>query len=813
MIMSPRLLQSRWLLCFLLLPALILAGCGGAQARKARHLEKGEAFYAAHNFEKARIEFRNALQIAPNDSDARYRNGLVDEKLGNPREAAQFYQGAIDSNADNIEARAALGRLYLLSGIPDRALETIKPSLTQHPDDGRLLTVRAAARAQLKDLDGALQDGERAVQLAPDSEDAVAVLAGVYKSRGDNDKARVLLENAVKRFSNTADLRLILAQLYLSLDQGPKAEQMLLDLVRLNPTDKGHRVRLAQFYSRLDRPDEAEHVLRGAVTALPEDRDLKMTLIQFLAARRGRDVAEKELGRMIEANKDDYDLQLLQAEFYAQNKDYDKAEAVLARAITSAKLTPPGIMARDRLALLEVETNKVSDAEKLLAEVLDKNPRDNDALILRGNLALAQKDPKSAINDLRSVLRDQPNAIGVMRSLARAHLANGEPALAEETMRKAVDADPKDRGARLDLANLLVQLGKAEQAKPVIDELVKQHPDDAGALAAQFSVDAAARDLTDAKTAADALVAAHPKTALGYYEQGKIADSQGRPEDALKLYSTALDLEPDSTTSLEAVVTNLVRAKRSPEALQRLDAASTRYPQLPFALNMKGAVLMGQHDATNAKAAFKSAIERQPTWWPPYSALAGVQNELDHDPAAAAATLREGIAKSTDTLPLQTGLANLLVSQGKVDDAVKVYEDALAKNPQADVAANNLAMLLISYRKDRQSLERAKTLTARFANSPNPDFLDTYGWVLYKRGESEAAVATLQTVLTKIPESPTSLYHLGMAQASAGQPDAARDSLARSLRSGKNFTGMDEAKATLDKLSTVGAAAPAQPKS
>jgi tetratricopeptide (TPR) repeat protein len=810
--MSLRSVQSRWLLCCLVFPAVIVGGCGGAQARKARHLEKGEAFIAAHNYEKARVEFRNALQIAPNDSEARYQNGVVDEKLGNMREAGQFYQGAIDSNADNIQARAALARLYLLSGAPERALETINPSLTKHPDDGRLLTARAAARAQMKDLDSALQDGERAVQLAPDDEEAVAVLAGIYKARGDNEKARDLLESAVKRFPNTVDLRLVLAQLYLGLDQGPKAEALLIELVRLNPTDKAHRVRLAQFYARLDRPDEAEHVLREAIKALPEERDLKTSLVDFLANRRSRDVAEKELSRMIESSKDDYDLQLLQAQFYEQGKDYAKAEAVYQGVITAAKFTPPGITARDRLALLKIDTNKIADAEKLLAEVLDKNPRDNDALILRGNLALAQKDPKSAINDLRSVLRDQPNAIGVMRSLARAHLANGEPALAEETMRRAVDADPKDRAARLDLANLLVQLGKAEQAKPVIDELVKQHPDDLAALAAQFSVDAAARNPTDAKTAADALVAAHPKSALGYYEQGKISESQGRAEDAQRLYATALDLEPDSTDVLEALVSSLVRSKHVPEALQRLDAAASHYPKLPFALNMKGAVLMGQHNSAEAKVAFESALERQPTWWPPYSGLAAVQSDLDHDPAAAAATLREGIAKSAEPLPLQTGLANLLVSLGKVDDALTVYEDALRANPQSDVAANNLAMLLITYKKDPHSLDRAKALTARFANSPNPSFLDTYGWVLYKRGESEAAVATLQTVLTKSPQSPTSLYHLGMAQASAGQSDAARDSLTRSLKSGKNFSGMDEAKATLDKLSAVGAATPAQPK-
>src|ERR1700738_3277531 len=132
--MSIRATKSRLLLCAMCFAALVLTGCGGAEARKPRHLEKGQAFFAADNFEKARVEFRNALQIAPNDSEARYENGRVDERLGNPREAAQFYQGAIDINADNIPARVALARLFLFSGAPERALDTIKTSLVKNPE-------------------------------------------------------------------------------------------------------------------------------------------------------------------------------------------------------------------------------------------------------------------------------------------------------------------------------------------------------------------------------------------------------------------------------------------------------------------------------------------------------------------------------------------------------------------------------------------------------------------------------------------------------------------------------------------------------
>src|SRR6266481_6279493 len=87
---------------------------------------------------------------APKDADARFDMGVVDEKLNNPREAAQFYQGTIDIDPQHVGARTKLARLYLLSGAPDRALDLISPAMQTHPDDPELLTIRAAARMQHK---------------------------------------------------------------------------------------------------------------------------------------------------------------------------------------------------------------------------------------------------------------------------------------------------------------------------------------------------------------------------------------------------------------------------------------------------------------------------------------------------------------------------------------------------------------------------------------------------------------------------------------------------------------------------------------
>jgi tetratricopeptide (TPR) repeat protein len=795
--MSMSVIKSRvWLLSLCL--AVLVASCGGGESRKAVHLEKGEAFLAAGNFEKARVEFRNALQIAPNDSEVRFENGVIDEKLDNTREAAGFYQAAIDSNPENIRARVALGRIYMHGGAPKLALDAINPAFAKHPDDAGLLTVRAGARAELKDTAAALVDAERAVQLAPANEDALSVLAGIYQLGGQTDKATALLEGGIKRIPDSVNMRLQLAQLYADRKQLAQAEALLVDLVRLEPKEKAHRLRLAQFDASLDKIDDAERTLREGIKALPEERDLKIGLINLLATRRSREIAENELQTFIEQAPKDYQLQFALAQFYEEGKDHPKAEAIYNKVIAAAGLDGPGITARDRLAALRNQQHDTAGAEKLLAEVLAKAPRDDDALFLRGNIALAQKDPKTAIADLRSVLRDQPNAIGVMRVLARAHLANGEPALAEETMRRAVDANPTDAAASLDLAQMLIELGKPEQAKPVVDELVRRQPTNIEALIAKFKIAVASKDAASAKAAADAVVATKPTFALGYYYQGGVAEMEQRFDDAIRLYSSALELQPSATEPLQALTRVLVGRKRVPEALKRLDEVSAQFPDSAVALNLKGEVLMSQKRSAEALGAFRMAIEREPKDGAAYRNLAYAQIN-DHDDNAAIATLQGAIGKATNPGPLETALGELYQRTGKPDQAIQVYEDALRRDPQSDLIANNLAVLLVN-KKDPASLERAKQLSVRLSTSTRAEFLDTYGWVLYKQGDAAAAVAALQSASAKAPDLPEPWYHLGMAQVLAGQSDAARDSLTRSLKSGQSFSGMDEAKATLDKL-------------
>jgi tetratricopeptide (TPR) repeat protein len=529
---------------------------------------------------------------------------------------------------------------------------------------------------------------------------------------------------------------------------------------------------------------------------------LKLSLVEFLASRRGQESAEKELKAMVAADPKDFEMKFALAKFYQTTHQLPLAESIYRQVIDSEKLDSAGLAARDRLAELLVLRDDTAGAQVLISEVLAKSPRDDDALVLRGNIALAKSDPKSAIADLRSVLRDQPNAIGVLRVLARAHLANGEPALAEETMRRAVEANPKDASVRLDLAQLLAQLGKPEQAKPIVAELVKDQPNNIPALDTLFRVSAAVKDYDTARAAAEARVASQPKSAVGYFYEGLLAEEAKRNDEALRLYGEAVDLQPDGFEPLQAQTRLLVTLKRGPDALKRLDELITKAPTAAMAPNLKGDLLLAQGNAGGALAAFKEAIARAPRWWQPYRGLAQAQFAAK-DPEAGLATLRGAQAKVDQPDQLALEIALYLETAGKTDEAIAQYEDVMRRNPRSEVAANNLAMLLVTYKTDAGSVERAKSLSVRFADSTNPSYLDTYGWVLFKNGEAAASVPILERVVSKVPNAPVALYHLGMAQSQNGSSAQALGNLSRAVNSGAKFSGLDEAKATLDRLAKL----------
>jgi tetratricopeptide (TPR) repeat protein len=798
--MMPMKLCSRALsLPLLTLAAVLLTACGGSQARYNEYVARGTRYLDAGDLNRAQIEIRNALQVRPKAPQAFYLYGRVAERRGNMREAVNAYQSAIDAQPDFDAARAPLGRLYALAGMPERALSILAPALARHPDSAELLIVRAGANSNLGKPDLARADAERAVQLDPGSEQAVPLLAGIYAKAGESARALALVRQAVEQRPQSADLRALLADMYVSAGQFPQAEEQMRKIIELKPTVFQGRLNLARAYSRNHQLDDAERVLQEAIKALPDSDDAKLALVDFTVTERSREQGERVLRAFIGSAPGDYTLRLALGGLLERGGRRDDAVAAYQEVAQRDPVGPRGLEARDRIAAIRAQQGRNDEALKLVSQVLEQNARDDAALLLRAELKLAANDPVAAITDLRAVVHEQPTP-PVRKLLARAYIAAGESGLAEEQWRAVLQAHPDDLGVRTDLAALLMRSNKADAAVALLEEGVKLAPDDVLAREALARAYIGESDWTAAPAAVEELRKRAPDAAVGPYLAGLIAAGQNHLDESQQDLELALKRNPHGFDVLSELVKLDLSRGRTASAIARIRKAEESDPKNAAVANLLGEVYLGAHDLPQASQTFAQAGALAPQWWLPERNIARAKLAAGDVPGALAAyDAAAQLAPAEPQVAFES--ASLDERQGRIDQAVARYQALYDHNPaQRQFAANGMASLLATYHKDRASLDRARQLTAGFNSTDQGSLLDTSGWVSYQRGEYQDALQTLERAVQRSPDSKVIHYHVALAELHAGQRERARANLESALDGAPSFTGADNARTLLASL-------------
>src|SRR5438034_8852672 len=126
------------------------------EAKKAKHRERGLAYYDKAQYQEALIEFKNVVQIDPKDANGHYRLALTYLKIG----GLPGLQGAFDEltrtvelDPSNRDAQLKLGELYLLASEPAKARERADLILASAPQDKEGLILRGQSLIREKEFD------------------------------------------------------------------------------------------------------------------------------------------------------------------------------------------------------------------------------------------------------------------------------------------------------------------------------------------------------------------------------------------------------------------------------------------------------------------------------------------------------------------------------------------------------------------------------------------------------------------------------------------------------------------------------------
>jgi predicted Zn-dependent protease len=166
-------------------------------------------------------------------------------------------------------------------------------------------------------------------------------------------------------------------------------------------------------------------------------------------------------------------------------------------------------------------------------------------------------------------------------------------------------------------------------------------------------------------------------------------------------------------------------------------------------------------------------------------------------PRAAAGEAAEGHPGPS---PARLGLSReARARQGDGGVPATRYEKGLALNPRFAPAANNLAWVLSEHGADKgKALALAQT--AKELAPEDPQVSDTLGWIFYRRGVHQRALALLKDSAAKLPCNTMIQYHLGRVSAQLGDKEAARQARAIAAVSATPFPGQEEARKALAAL-------------
>jgi tetratricopeptide (TPR) repeat protein len=784
------------LFCLLLAVAVFVAGCTNPEQSKAQHLAKGEAYLKDSKFQEATLEFRNALQIDDKLAAAHWGLARAFEGLERYPEMLDELRKSVSLDQNNLEARIKLGNYYL-GGSRGRS------------------DVIAESERLAKEI------------LAKDANNIEGhiLMGSVLFAQNQKDKAFEELNRAIELDPKRVESYLSMAKFYIASKDGQKAEELFTRAISVNGNSALAHTEYGKFLAQSNRNAEAEAELRKAVEVGPTDRNARFMLASYYLVSRQLDKAEEAYKGIAALEPNKPESQAVLADFYSAINRADDAVRIYQDILAKS---PDYLQGRYRLAEILLTKGDTQGASTQIEEALKKDSHDRQALLLRARLKAQgnQADKlKSAIEDLKDVLRQEPNSRAGLYFMAQVNFSLG---LIDQARAFAADLEknyPDYLPGKLMQLQITLTTGDNKGATTLANELLarldKTAPDrdNSAQLLAEIREKAyltrgtaqlQLRNVPGARKDFEAARDVAPRDPVVYNSLALVSLAENKVGDAISSFESALNLDATNFDALNGVITLYAKTQQLDKAHARIDQVLNTYPNVASLHYLKAQIYGFQQNVQSVEAELNRALELDPNYLAAYSSLASLYTNSKQEDRAIA-QYQKIISLRPDNSSAYTLIGILEDQRKNYDVAADNYRKALEKDPNAVIAANNLAWLYASTGKG--NLDEAMRLAQNVVQK-NPNiagFIDTLGWVFYKKNLHTAAVEQLRKAVdlneaeasrANVAPSAAYHYHLGMALKGKGDKDEARRQLEAAIRLAEKapFAEVDEAKKALASL-------------
>ncbi|MBO1076628.1 tetratricopeptide repeat protein [Roseomonas marmotae] len=368
------------------------------------------------------------------------------------------------------------------------------------------------------------------------------------------------------------------------------------------------------------------------------------------------------------------------------------------------------------------------------------------ATMRQGMEATVRGDLDAAQRRFEALRLASPTSAAPYLGLAEVAARRNDAAGAEAQLRAGIDASPRAPELQRALGRLQVLQGRADEAIASFDAAIALDPAD---LATPLEI----ADLLNQRL--------------------------GQPQRALPYYEAVLRRDSGNGAARYGHGLALARSGQAKAALEELTVAASLRPQDPLPDYARAQILLQSGAQNAALTAYDAALARSPGFAQARAAKGSLLLSLRRPPEARA-EFEAALKQSPNLLAALMGLGMAQQEGGDKAGATASYRKALAADPDNLLAMNNLAWLLADGGGD---LDEALALASRAVERApgTPAFLDTLGWVHWRRGEALKGETHLARA-AGMQANAEVLTRLGIVRAGLGRSSEAAGDFRRALQ-------------------------------
>lgn len=439
------------------------------------------------------------------------------------------------------------------------------------------------------------------------------------------------------------------------------------------------------------------------------------------------------------------------AETHAKLGELQEAYPEYMRA---ADLLPDDKNAQLKAATMLLMARQFEDGRERADKVLELDPRNVQALILRANALAGLSKVDEALVEAEKAIAEDPSEGASYAALGAIQLGYGSSANAEKAFLRAVELDPKSLQARLALANYYWATKRVDDAVAQLKHAQEIDVDNVSVnriLAAVF--------VTRGQNAeAEPYLKAAATDDAGRLLLGDHYVRSGRTSDGRRIFETLAAGSGSQAGPAKLRLAALVKSSGdTASARQMVDEVLAKTPTDVDALVLKSRWLLETKELDKALDTAQNAVHAHPNSAPAQMALGAVRNARGETPEALTA-YKEAARVDARTPRADIEVSNIALAAGRSDEALQFARSAVAKAPNSAAAHFAVARASLAL-KDTKTADPIVDQLTRIAPKTAP-VLTLAGELEMAKGNTTAARASFEKARAADPSELMALIWL-----------------------------------------------------